>query len=173
MSNEPNFDNNLLNMPADDIIDISLAATARKKFRIDGDNSRIIELNTSDMGIVQRMTEIYPKLKDLQARASKTMDGIEVSDDDDIEDSMRTAVTMSERLNSIDTEMRILVDELFNADVSSKTAPDGSMYDPFNGMFRFEHIISTLAELYQSNFKKEFQTLSAQVSKHTDKYVGN
>ena len=48
-------------VPAD-VIDIDLSPTKKKSFRIDGDNSRIIYLNTSDVNIAIRLEELYPKL---------------------------------------------------------------------------------------------------------------
>ena len=37
--------------------------------------------------------------------------------------------------------MRELIDFIFQANVSSVCADDGTMADPLNGQFRFEHII--------------------------------
>ena len=38
-----------------DVVDISLSAINKKKIRIDGDDNRILELNTSDLGIFGRL----------------------------------------------------------------------------------------------------------------------
>ena len=48
---------------------------------------------------------------------------------------------------------------------------DGSMYDLFNGKFRFEHIIEKLSDLYGNNMKDEFKAVNARVKKHTAKYT--
>lgn len=164
------------NTPA--IIDIDLSVTSKKKFRINGDDSRVIELNTSDMNIIQRISEVYPKLKELQQKAasiandikSESNDDVEV-DNDEITESMESAKIISTRLTEIDSEMRKLIDYLFDAEVSSKAAPDGSMYDPFNGTFRFDHIIVALIGQYENNLNDEYEKLNKQVSKHTNKYT--
>ena len=51
------------NIPAEEPIDIDLSVTRRKVFRINGDNSKLIYLNTSDLGIFSRLNEEYPELK--------------------------------------------------------------------------------------------------------------
>ena len=146
-----------------DIMDIDLSVTRKKRFRIDGDNNRILELNTSDMMIVKRLNVIYPKLQKLAVKASN-----ELELDSESEDFIAKA---GEAITSIDTDMRKLVDELFDAEVSKVAAPDGSMYDLFNGKFRFEHIIDTISGLYENNFNAEYKKISERITKHTGKYT--
>ena len=148
---------------ADELTDIDLSATRKQRFRINGDNNRILELNVSDMGIITRVNEIYPKLQKLAVEASKL-----TFDDDDESTLNRAGTTIKE----IDLKMRELIDELFDSNVSEICAPSGSMYDPFDGKFRFEHIIESLAELYSNNFSEQFKKMSANVNKHTAKYTG-
>jgi hypothetical protein len=158
-------------IPADDIIDIDLSVTRKKKFRFDGDNNRIIELNTSDMNILARMSEAYPKLKAQSENASKLMEGIEITDDESEEGVTEGMTTVAERLKVIDNDMRELVDFMFNAPVSRVAAPDGSMYDPYEGSFRFEYIITLLIKQYENNLTTEFDKMSKQMDKHTAKYT--
>lgn len=148
-----------------EFVDLDLSATKKKKIRFDHDNDRVVELNTSDMGILARISEVMPKLQALQERAGKVLDGVE---DTDSIDSYRT---IGERLASIDAEMRTNIDYLFDAPVCSKAAPDGSMYDPFNGMCRFEYIINLLVDQYEGNLKTEYERITARAKKHTTKYV--
>lgn len=157
--------------PVNNVIDIDLSVTSKKRFRIDKNNDRILELNVSDMNIVQRISETYPKLTALQEKASKVMEGINPSADDPTDVVMKDATTISERLKEIDTEMRRLLDYMFDSNVSEVTAPDGSMYDPFNGSFRFEHIITVLMKQYEENLQAEFGKMEKQLKKHTEKYT--
>ena len=150
-----------------EIIDLDLSVTKKKKFRFDHDDTRIIELNTSDMGIIGRISEAYPKLTALQDKASKMMEGLH-DDDAYLEDDLKL---IGARLSEVDNEMRQIIDEIFSADVSAKAAPDGSMYDPFEGTYRYEHIISTLLNLYSDNIKSETDKIKKNVSKHTEKYI--
>lgn len=141
------------------IIDIDLSVTRKKRFRIDGDDSRILELNTSDMNILLRLDEVEEKLNKLAD--SVTFDS---NDDEHAEENVK-------KLLSTDKEMRELMDYLFDSNVSDICAPSGSMYDPFNGKYRFEHIIETLFTLYEDNIAAEYKKMSKNVQKHTAKYT--
>lgn len=147
-----------------EVIDIDLSVTARKRFRIDGDNDRILELNTSDTSIVGRLQETYPKLQELAQKAASM---IELDESGEVADLSSVADVLKET----DAQMREYIDYIFDADVSAKCAPDGYMWDPFNGKFRFEHIIETIGNLYGQNYTSEFNRLSSRVKKHTDKYL--
>ena len=68
--------------------------------------------------------------------------------------------------------MRQLIDYIFNSNVSEVCAPDGTMYDPIDGQFRFEHIINCLVALYENNIDLEVKQISNRVRKYTDKYTG-
>ena len=147
---------------SNNIIDIDLSVTRKKRFRIDGDDSRIIELNTSDMTILSRLDECERRLKALAESANTDLTG---EDDSDVD-----VVT---RLLATDKEMRDIIDYLFDSPVADICAPDGSMYDPFNGKYRFEHILETLFTLYEQNISDEIKKMRKNVRKHTDKYTKN
>ena len=145
--------------------DIDLSATRKKRFRIDGDNNRYLELNTSDMNIVTRLDNLYPKLEKLSQEASiKQLDKQEA-------DSEKALSKISQALIKIDFQMRQILDEIFDSNVSEMCAPSGSMFDPFNGEFRFEHIIDVLTKLYENNLNTEFKKMAAKIKKRTAKYT--
>lgn len=166
MIKEPTF-----NAVNNNIIDLDLSITQKKKFRFGKDDNRIVEVNTSDMNLMQRVSVAYPKLQELQVKASKLTEGIDVSDDDIAASTLNSLSTMAERLSAVDTEMRELLDYMFDAPVSAAAAPDGSMYDPFNGSFRYEHIIAVMMKQYEDNLQSEFNKMEKQLKKHTDKYT--
>lgn len=145
---------------SNNVIDIDLSVTRKKRFRIDGDDSRIIELNTSDMTILNRLDESERRLKVLAESANVDLTGDDKSDKDVVS-----------RLLETDKEMRDIIDYLFDSPVADICAPDGSMYDPFNGKYRFEHILETLFALYEQNISDEIKKMRRNVQKHTDKYV--
>ena len=155
---------------ANNIIDLDLSATSKKTFRINNDDSRMFELNTSDMNIIKRIHDYYPKLVALQEKTSTITSDVDFDDDASEAESVQKLGVVADRLSEIDTEMRQILDEIFNAPVSAACAPDGSMYDPFNGSFRFEYIINTLISQYESNLQAEYKRMEKQVSKHTSKY---
>ena len=147
------------------IVDVDLSAIKKKKFRINGDNTKILELNVSDMGIVSRLDEAYPKLMDLQDKVANLADVDEGADD------REKLSSTAKKLNEIDKEMRELLDNIFQSNVSEICGSEGSMYDPIDGTFRYEHIISTLVKLYENNLNAEFAKMKKNISKHTAKYT--
>ena len=144
--------------------DIDLTVTRKKRFRVN--ETAILELNTSDMNMLVRLKEVYPKLVELASKATSLKDAT-------VGETLEEEITKTgELVESLDTEMRKLVDFIFDSNVSEVCAADGSMYDLFNGKFRFEHIIEKLGEKYGSNISSEFQAVRSRVQKHTDKYTG-
>ena len=141
------------------IVDIDLSVTNKKQFRIDGDDERIIELNTSDVSILSRLQDSYPKLDALGMKAMSIS-----SEETNKEETVQI-------LKEVDEQMRALLDFIFDSDVSEKCAPNGTMFDMFNGDFRFEHIINTLINLYENNLDKETKLMMKKIKKHTDKYT--
>lgn len=148
-----------MGQPNNKVIDIDLSVTQKKRFRIDGDDNRIIELNTSDMGILLRLDEV-------EERLNKLADSVTFAPDSDESDDEKL-----KKLLNTDKEMRELMDYLFDSPISDICAPSGSMYDPFNGRYRFEHIMETLFVLYEDNIEKEYKKMAKNVQKHTDKYI--
>lgn len=148
----------------DNIKDINLDFGAKQKFRINNDSSRILELDTSDLSVLVRLQEYYPKLQELEQ---------EVVDltKEDIGDDDSAAIKMGKGLARVDKRMREYIDKIFDANVSQTCAPSGSMYDPINGQLRYEHIISLISGLYEKNLAQETKKLKARISKHTDKYT--
>ena len=147
----------------DNLIDIDLSITRKKKFRIDKDNDRILELNTSDVTIVSRMEESYSRLQNLAKNAAEILSKVEDEDDEE--------TTLGKGIREVDKEMRELIEFMFDSNVSEICAPSGSMYDPFEGTYRYEHIISTLLNLYSDNIKSETDKIKKNVAKHTEKYI--
>lgn len=155
-----------------DVTDISLSVVRKKRFRIDGDDSRIIELNTSDLNILARLKEAYPKLVTLAEKAFKNLPEVDGTAEDYNFATDEATATLVTTLTEADKKMRELIDYIFDSNVSELCAPSGSMYDPINGAFRFEHIISTLSALYEADISSEMGTIARRVKKHTDKYTG-
>ncbi len=146
---------------------IDLSATQKKRFHVNrgrGD-SGVLELNTSDFSIITRLENLYPKLAQLSHDAAlKQLDMKET-------DSEKAVTKMSQALTKIDMEMRQIVDDIFDAPVSEICAPNGTLFDPFNGEFRFEHIIDVISKLYENNLNEEFKKMSDKMKKRTAKYT--
>ena len=132
------------------VIDIDLSATSKRKFRINGDNSKIIELNPADVSIVTRIEEAHKRLDDCVKEIKELAESPTETDEQLFE--------LGKQFSKIDDKMRKCVDYIFQSNVSDVCIPkgQGSMYDPFNGKYRFEHIIEALLTFYQDNIQKEY-----------------
>ena len=149
----------------DDIVDIDLSPIKKRKFRIDGDNSRLVELNPADISIITRIEEADKKFN----KCVEDLDAL-VNTPSDTEDEI---LELGRKFKEIDSRMRELLDYIFQSNVSEVCVPEGSgsMYDPINGKFRYDHILDTLLTLYQDNIQSEFKKLNANVNKKTSKYT--
>ena len=142
-----------------DVVDIEFKEIQKKRFRLDRDNNRVIELNTSDITVLGRLEEIYPKMLKFVEEAQKKMG------DDPNNDNVMEAFAY------INQSMKDLLNYAFDSDIADKACPDGSLFDPINGKFRFEYIMEKLVGLYDTNFTKEFELMQKRVDKHTSKYT--
>ena len=144
--------------------EVSFESTRKKIFRIDGDDNRVLSLNTSDLGIVSRLRDAYPKMSELTSKyAERKLD--EVDDEESINQ-------FADILQEMDLDMRGLVDYIFDSDVSKVCVPDGTMFDMFNGQFRYEIIIEEISKLYESNLSMEYRKMKARVDAKANKYIG-
>ena len=146
------------------VIDIKLSQ--RKTFRIDGDNNKLLSLDISDLNVITRLNEAYPKMRQSALEASDRLSKAKLDDED-----TDVLQELADALKGIDDGMREQIDYVFDAPVSEVCAPKGTMYDPYNGEFRFEHIITALAGLYSNNLSDEFVKMKQNVNKHTSKYT--
>lgn len=160
--------NEVTNDIADDIQDIDLSAIKKKRFRINGDSNKIIEINTSDLNIASRLQAAYERLQKYMENVADILGDV-TGDETEITEEQEKIAT--EQLKQIDTKMREEVDYIFDAPVSDICCEGGSMYDPFEGMFRFEHIIDALSKLYENNLNSEFTKMKRRVSARTSKYT--
>jgi hypothetical protein len=78
---------------------------------------------------------------------------------------------IKDTIEELGKKMRENVDYIFNANVSEMCASDGSMSDPINGAFRFEHIIDTISKLYENNLNAEFEKMRSRVNRKVTQYT--
>lgn len=151
--------------PTEEIKNIDLTVFNKKKFSINGDPNKILELDVSDLNIVTRLKEQYPKLEKLAAKLSTITEENDKLSDSELLDSTANS------LKELDKQMRECVDTIFDSNVSAICVPTGSMYDPVGGKFRYEHLINIILSLYDENLTDEANKIKSRVSKHTAKYT--
>ena len=146
------------------MIDINLAPE-KQKIRIDGDDNRIIELDTTDITVLKRLQEVYPRLNELG------MKGFEIDDSSD-EITPEALEALTSALNTVDKEMRDIIDYIFDSKIADICVQNGAMYNMRNGEFVFERILDALFTLYAEDIQKEFGKMSDRMKQHTAKYTG-
>lgn len=141
-----------------DILDLDIDGIKKQKFRINGDSNSIIELDLSDLKIIDRLQEGLQKLEE----EMREIAAVDVEDEE-----------FSNKLAEADARMRETIDYIFDYPVSAVCAKYGTMYDPKDGMFRYEHIIDALTKLYQNNINEEYKKFQTRIKKHTEKYTNS
>ena len=147
----------------DGVVDIQLNIDNRKQFRINNDDKRIIELDISDFGILNRLRESYPRLQELGVK------GFEFDEDDE---NIKLGEFM-DSLNAINDEMISIIDYIFDSKVAKICANDKPLYNMVAGKFVFEIILDALFSLYSDNIRTELGQMSQRMKAHTSKYTGN
>lgn len=145
------------------VIDISIPEVEKTRFRVNGDNDKILELNTSDPNVLTRLNKGYKELV-------KLTDKVAALKYDENEDN--ASDKLADALEDLDKQMKAQLDYIFDAEVGKVLAGNSSMYSIRDGKFRFETVIETLGNLYENSFNKEFEAMRKRVTKHTSKYIG-
>ena len=153
----------LINNKEDDIIDLSIPEVKKTRFRINGDNDKILELNTTDPNILPRLNKGYKELIKLTEKVSSLNYSENGGEDENDK--------LSKALEDIDAQMKEKLDYIFDSNVGEILGGNSSMYSIRDGMFRFETVIETLGNLYEQDFNKEFEAMRKRVGKHTSKYT--
>lgn len=156
-------------LPSDEIIDVEFKEIKKQRFRFNGDNNKILELNTRDLGVSYRLKPAYDKLNALMDEVANTLKGLPDSEEDNLSPEVEDTIVSA--LKKLNDNMCEQLDYLFDAPVSKILGSDGSMYDPIGGVFRYEHIIDKLTSFYETDLDKEFFNLKQRVEGRTEKYT--
>lgn len=160
--------NDTIEQNTNDIIDIDLSATKKQRFRINGDDNSILELNTSDAGMLARLDEAQERMSGIIDKMNNLSDKTDSIDEGNVTDEDVTK--LGDIIKDMDRDMRSIIDYVFDSNVSEICAPQGTMFDPIGGRFRYEHIIDKISDLYEQNIKAESKKMQARLRKHTGKY---
>jgi len=151
-------------------VNLDLSETARTKVWVNGDCTKILELNLTDLGIMGRAKDAEEKLDELQAEANRLASAevpsvIKTKED---EEKLNNAI---ELFREIDRKMRELVNGIFDFNVCDVCCDGGSMYDPIGGKYRYEYIIEKLMNLYGQSWQRENKRNQDRLKSYTAKYT--
>lgn len=160
MENAPEIPKNVINLDMQD--------ATRSTIWVNGDCTKVLKLNLTDLGIVERYNEVYPKLDDLQNEISNMLDELkpeEATDSDELN-------SIAQNFKSVNSKMKEYVDYIFDYTVCDVCCDGGSMYDVVaNGQYRFEYIIEKLSKLYGDAFNTKHKAMQDRLKSHTSKYT--
>ena len=152
------------------VLNLDLSETARTKIWVNGDCTKVLELNLTDLGVIARAKDAQVKLDALQEKATKLASS-DVPDDIDTPEDEKKFDEAIELFRDIDKEMREIVDYVFDFPVCNICCDGGSMYDPVKGQYRYEYILDKLMALYNVNWAKESKLIRDRMKSHTAKYT--
>lgn len=156
------------------VLNLDLSSTAKKKVVVNGNDDAAFYINTSDFGIYGRLQDGVKKLYDLLITMRERLKDVSESEDVDENNEEQTDAfdtKLTDVMKDTDAEMRSIVDGIFNAPVSDNCAPDGYMFDMFEGQLRFEYIISAITKLYENNINAEFYKIKSRINSKLPAYA--
>ena len=155
------------------IINLDLSATKGTTIQVDGNPDASFVLNLSDLSIYNRLEEGLKRLYELFIQLKNQMgEAAEKEVPETAEDGSEEDISQfTSIMKDVDDKMRGIVDYIFSAPVSSACAPNGCMFDVFEGQLRFEYIINALTKLYENNINKEFYNLKSRINSKLPSYV--
>lgn len=148
---------------------IQLNISEKQVYTINGNKDNFIKLNPNDMGVITRFNAIIPNLESIEAKYVEALESIVKSNTEDGVDF--DFVKFSEILDTVDKDMREVINYIFDYDVCSVCAKDGSLFDLSDGEYRYAVIVETLLNLYEDTIAEEMKKLSERMKKYTDKYT--
>lgn len=154
-------------MNTPETISVRVRGASKTKVLINGEDDKAIFLNLSDTGILDRLNETYHKMNDeaQKAVAFKAEDFDFVDPDDE-----KMQETLA-KLNEYDASLRGMIDYVFDSEVAEACSAGGKMYDPVDGLFRYEVIMEDLFTLYGETLPAEFEKILKKREERTKKYT--
>lgn len=143
---------------------INFGFDTKKSFTIDGDENRVIYLDTADVGIVKRFNDSISQINELEKKWEKLTDMSTDNEGDYVDFTTLFA--------EVERDIRDIIDRIFDSPVSDTILGNSSAFSPVGGNYKFEQIINTLIGLYEADIKNEADKINkAHISKHTAKYT--
>lgn len=143
---------------------LDFGAIQKERYAINGNEDMVLELNTHDFLIMERLKEVISRIEEIEKKVTNIE---EVKYDDSVEEISN----YTEELISINKDLADMIDYLFDSNVCEVINTSGSLFDVYNGQFKFEIIIETLINLYEDTIQAEYKKRKKRMEKHTSKYI--
>lgn len=160
---------------------INLNINTKQKFTIDGDRRRVVELDTHDLALVNRLSESIKKMNALKdeweklGNLSEVSENVEVAEDEVDEALLKEVADFSDQFAVVEAKMRSIIDYIFDCEGLCQTVLGGaSIFSPVNGAYKFEQIIDVFTGLYEDTIEAEAKKINKRtVEAKTSKYIRN
>ena len=154
------------------VLDLSVLRKQRIQIDLGDDKEHILEINTTDMNVVTRLSDGYNNLVELDKKVNEIGTATDDIEETDTNEQIKSKLeSFANRLRDIDSRMREIIDYIFDTNASEVCCPNGSMYDPIAGKLRYEHIVDALMTLYTDTLTTEMQKTKDRIKSHTAKYT--
>lgn len=151
---------------------ISIGLPKRKQFTIDNDESRIVEIDTTDTGIIERWQDTHTFFENVQTEIAKLGEELGSAKESVEAGEHELFNNATAHMKQISADVRKQINYLFDADVCTPfVGANGSMIRVVNGEPIFTTIINALLPLYEKDIAAEMQKTQKRIGKHVNKYA--
>lgn len=126
-----------------------------KTFCINGDETRVISVDTTDIGILNRAEQAKGKLEKLLSESTEAIKN-------------KTEAEQFELLSVYDTKMRKIINDIFNSDVSTQAFGNSNCLSFCGGQPLCVNFLNALISEIESDMKNEGIKARNNISKYTD-----
>lgn len=128
--------------------------TGLKSYTINGDESKVIYINTSDLGIPKRAKQAEKELKKIADECANIEDSLSI--DESIE-----------LLDKFDGQVKKIIDYIFNADVSEVVFGRTNSLSMVDGKPVFQNFLDAVIPEIVKDTDKEYKKSQKNITKYT------
>ena len=128
--------------------------TGLKSYTINGDESKVIYINTSDLGIPKRAKQAEKELKKIADKCANIEDSLSI--DESIE-----------LLDKFDGQVKKIIDYIFNADVSDVVFGRTNSLSMVDGKPVFQNFLDAIIPEIVKDTDKEYKKSQKNITKYT------
>ena len=160
---------------AETIQNINLNLSTKKKFTLDGDPNRVIELDISDINIIDRATTAFRNIEKLQADWESLPIPKNPNNEDDgetLNDTVSTIEDFNTQFAEIENKLKQELNYMFDSDIAGTIFEANSPFSMVNGKFKFQQVVDVLMSLYENQIQSDVKKLNRQkVVNKTQRYI--
>lgn len=127
-----------------------------KEFTINGDPTRVIKFNPSDISIIERAQKVRKEISE----EVKSLDNLKIEDEEELANAV----------NQVNEIVKEKINYIFGSDVSDIAFGLQSPIASANGVTLAERFISAVLPIIQKEIEEEDKKSKARISKYTERY---